>query len=269
MHTADFQEVGRGSAKGELGGVCFSRGTNRELYDVVCAWLRSATRSSRLITYVNPHVFNLARSNSTLQVLLRKADMIAVDGAGFALAVRWLTGHRQTRTVMTPLFDDVLATENLPELHAVLIGGVSEVLERGAAAINLASRRIKIVATCSGYATRAEHCDFLRAHRDVDIVMIAMGTPRSEELMLDAPELCAPKVLWNIGGGTLHFYAGTLKRVPERVSRLGMQWLWRIVHEPRIASRYLIGIPRFLATILRFRLQQTTQPEKVYGRAYR
>jgi len=259
------------NAIGEIAGVCFSSGTRLELYRETCEWLRSDRRESRLITYVNPHVFNLAQRNRALHVVLRTADMIAVDGIGFAAAVRWLTGHRQTRTVMTPLFDEVLGTEGLPPLRAVLIGGKPDVMERGAAAMNRVSRRIKVVATCNGYATKAEYLKFIEANADVDLVLVAMGSPRSEELMIAAREICTPKAFWNIGGGTLHFYAGTLKRVPERISRLGLQWAWRIVHEPTIAPRYVIGIPRFLLTILRFRFraQQTHEPEKVYDSAYR
>jgi exopolysaccharide biosynthesis WecB/TagA/CpsF family protein len=151
----------------------------------------------------------------------------------------------------------------------VLIGGVPAVLENGARAINRASQRIEIVATCQGYAAPEEHLNFLREHSDVDIVLVAMGSPRSEELIAPARDVCAPKLFWNIGGGTLHFYAGTLKRVPERISKLGLQWLWRIVHEPAIAPRYLIGIPNFLASVIRCRIQQSTQQRRTYGSAYR
>lgn len=257
------------SARGEIAGVCFSAGECQELYCQLCEWLRSGRRNRRFITYVNPHVFNLAQHHRTLHLILRTADMIAVDGIGFAAAIRWLTGHPQKRTVMTPLFDKVLGTRDLPELRAVLVGGSRQVMERGGAAMNALSKRIRIVATCDGYATEAEHLNFLQKNDDVDIVLIAMGSPRSEELMIKAGDICAPKVFWNIGGGTLHFYAGTLKRVPECISRLGLQWVWRILHEPTIAPRYVIGIPRFLATILRFRMQHTRQLEKVYGSAYR
>ena len=265
-HSGELAAVG---AKADIDGVFFSPETRSELCSGICGWLRSDSKHGRIATYVNPHVFNVAKRNQTLRDLLRTADIVAVDGIGFALAVRWLTGYAQTRTVMTPLFDDVLATETLPQLRAVLIGGATEVMEEGAKAINRATGRIEIIATYHGYATCDEHLHFLRAHSEIDVVLVAMGSPRSEELIARARGVCAPKLFWNIGGGTLHFYAGTLKRVPQRISRLGLQWLWRIVHEPTIAPRYVIGVPKFLASVARCRIQKTTQPAKIYGSAYR
>jgi exopolysaccharide biosynthesis WecB/TagA/CpsF family protein len=99
--------------------------------------------------------------------------------------------------------------------------------------------------------------DFVREHKDADLILVAMATPRSEEFMIRAAPLLPGKVLWNIGGGTLNFYAGTLPRVPTIVSKLCLQWLWRILCEPKIASRYFIGIPQFIRSVFRLRRQQT------------
>ena len=241
-------------AKGEIAGVSFSRGTIADLESLICGWLRSRPFAPRLITYVNPHVFNLSRKHETLRRVLQTADVIAVDGIGFAVAVRWLTGRVQTRTVMTPLFDRVLSNQNVPPLRAILVGGRPAVAKRGAEAINCASLGLRVIATCDGYASEARHLEFLQAHADADAVLVAMGSPRSEAFMAMAREVSSAKVLWNIGGGTLHFYAGTLKRVPLWVSRLGLQWLWRIAHEPWIAPRYFIGIPQFIASLVRLRI---------------
>jgi UDP-N-acetyl-D-mannosaminuronic acid transferase (WecB/TagA/CpsF family) len=68
-----------------------------------------------------------------------------------------------------------------------------------------------------------------------------------------ASQLFPGKLYWNIGGGTLRFHAGTQRRVPRIVSILGTQWLWRMVFEPRIAPRYVIGIPVFAKHLLHAR----------------
>jgi hypothetical protein len=68
-----------------------------------------------MIGYVNPHVYNSRKKDSALREFLRRADLVAsmvCMSAGALLVNRqW-----QTRTVMTPLFDRVLATEDLPAL---------------------------------------------------------------------------------------------------------------------------------------------------------
>lgn len=257
------------SRKADLEGVGFSPESHDELYAAVCQWLRGRRGTTCVLGYVNPHVFNLARSNDQVRRFLQSADVVTVDGLGFALAVRWLMGHRQTRTVTSCLFDRVLATEDLPKLRAVLIGGSRLIAERGAAAMNRVARRIEITAVCPGYQPVEDHLAFLREHLNADAVFVAMGTPYSEELILAARELFPGKLFWSIGGGTLHYYAGTLRRVPQWVSSAGLQWLWRILYEPGIAPRYLVGIPRFLAHLLESRKQRAPNVMQVYGRAHR
>jgi len=244
------------SRKDEFGGVGYSRDNIEQLRTAICAWLGGDRATMRTVAYVNPHVFLAARTNQAVRQCLAEADIAAVDGLGFALGVRWLRKHRQTRTVMTPLFDRVLASGDLPRARAVLIGGTQQVAEKGAAAVNAISRNIFVSEAWDGYRPIGHYLRLLREQADCDVVLVAMGTPRSEELLVAAKPLLRGKLIWNIGGGTLHFYAGTLRRVPEVVSRAGMQWLWRIVHEPRIAPRYVVGIPLYLACLLRLAISQ-------------
>lgn len=245
------REGARFPAKGELCGIAYSRGTLDQHAQAICDWLRGDRSPGATIGYVNPHVFNLAMKNAKVRAFLAEADLVGVDGLGVALAVLWLKGERLTRSVMTPLFDKVWGTENLPPLRAVLIGGTDEVVRLGAAELNQTKRRMEVVATCNGYQPAGQQQEFLRQHADCEVILVAMGTPRSEELILEARRELKGKLFWSIGGGTLHFHAGTQPRVPPRVSTLGLQWLWRIVHEPHLTPRYLVGTPVFAWSVLR------------------
>jgi N-acetylglucosaminyldiphosphoundecaprenol N-acetyl-beta-D-mannosaminyltransferase len=227
-------------------GVRYSPESLDQLYVSICRWLSAPDRSrSVAIGYLNPHVFNLAQKNQDLKTFLKEADIVSVDGVGVALGILLLKRRRTTRTVMTPLFDKVLASTEIPRLKALLIGGSPEVAAKGAMAMNAASPRIEIVETFHGYHSVEESLVFMGQHQGVDLVLIAMGSPHSEELMLAARRQFRGKTLWSIGGTTLHFYAGTQPRIPAMVSGLGFQWLWRIVHEPHVTPRYVIGTPAF------------------------
>jgi N-acetylglucosaminyldiphosphoundecaprenol N-acetyl-beta-D-mannosaminyltransferase len=241
------------SPKSDLCGIAYSRATCHQFYGAICRWLRGDRSRGATIGYVNPHVFNLAKKHEAVAAFLDKGDIVAVDGAGFALALWLLKGECQTRTVMTPLFDRVLETGDLPRVPAVLIGGTEDVARQGVVAMNRVSRNIQVVAFAHGYQALAEYHDFLRDHADADVVLVAMGTPRSEEFILDASPLFPGKLFWNIGGGTLQFHAGTLRRVPKIVSTLCLQWLWRMIFEPHLMPRYVIGLPVFARHLLKAR----------------
>jgi len=249
-------------AKGELCGIAYSRGTLPQFHAAICRWLWSDRAKGLTVGYVNPHVFNLAVGNPLMRAFLRQADIVTVDGVGFSVGVWLLNRENQPRTVMTPLFDRTLATETLPALRAVVLGGTEAVARKGSDAINRAGRKISVVASIDGYQPLDRCEDFVRAHPEAELVLVAMGSPRSEEFILRARSLFPGKFFWNIGGGTLRFYAGDLRRVPVIVSRLCLQWLWRIMCEPSLTPRYLLGIPLFARHLARRPKPQT--PKAIY-----
>jgi exopolysaccharide biosynthesis WecB/TagA/CpsF family protein len=247
-------------AKGSLCRIGYSRGTIHDFHGAICAFLRGNRSQTITIGYVNPHVFNLAMHSETLRAFLEKADIVAVDGIGISIALWFLRGERQARTVMTHLFDRVLETPDLPALRAAVIGGSPGASRKASEAITRASRKIEMAAYIDGYQPIERYLAFITEHQNVDLIFVAMGSPRSEEFILQAAPLCQRKILWHIGGGTLNFYAGELPRVPRIVSKLWLQWFWRIVCEPKIAPRYVIGIPAFARKLFHaWRQEQKTK----------
>jgi N-acetylglucosaminyldiphosphoundecaprenol N-acetyl-beta-D-mannosaminyltransferase len=72
-----------------------------------------------------------------------------------------------------------------------------------------------------------------------DLLLVAMGSPKQEYLMSRYLHSYAPAVAIGIGAG-LDFLAGTVRRSPAWMSRAGLEWLFRLAHEPRrLAPRYL------------------------------
>ena len=161
---------------------------------------------------------------------------------------------------MTPLFDRVLQTEGLPSLRAVLVGGSEDVVRKGAAAINRASQSFKIVEIMEGYRPLKQYGEFLD-HQGFDMILVAMGSPRSEEFILEASAHFSGKLFWNIGGGTLNFHAGTLRPVPSLVSKFCLQWVWRMACEPHLVPRYALGIPVFVKNVLQTCPKETKKRE--------
>jgi N-acetylglucosaminyldiphosphoundecaprenol N-acetyl-beta-D-mannosaminyltransferase len=92
---------------------------------------------------------------------------------------------------------------------------------------------------------RAAVLDRVRATRP-HIVLVALGAPK-QELWIDfAREELRPAVLMGVGA-TLDFIAGTMPRAPRWMSASGLEWLFRLVREPRrLWKRYLVRDPRFL-----------------------
>jgi N-acetylglucosaminyldiphosphoundecaprenol N-acetyl-beta-D-mannosaminyltransferase len=84
-----------------------------------------------------------------------------------------------------------------------------------------------------------------------DLLLVALGSPK-QELWIDKHlnEL-QPAVAVAVGAG-LDFVAGTISRAPPWISKLGMEWLYRMAQEPRrLWRRYLVNDPKFLKILWR------------------
>jgi N-acetylglucosaminyldiphosphoundecaprenol N-acetyl-beta-D-mannosaminyltransferase len=86
------------------------------------------------------------------------------------------------------------------------------------------------------------------------ILLVAKGVPRQEcWIAAHAAEL-APPVLMGVGA-LFDFYSGAVPRAPLAMRRLRMEWLFRLLVEPRrMCRRYVLGNPAFLYRALRLRL---------------
>ena len=256
MVISNPSQTDRLSTKSDLGGIAYTPDHEDQIYGSLCAWMRGSRQTTRLVGYVNLHVFNLARGNPTLREFLTQADIVTVDGMAIVLGAMVAKAERLQRTIMTRLFDRVLAIDDLPHLTAVLIGGSQSEANQAAQTINRTSARIEVVEACSGFHPLAEYITILQRHPQVDLLLAGMGTPRSEELLLKAKDVRPGTLCWAIGGGTLQYYAGAKRRVPRVVSTLGLQWAYRMVREPRTAPRYLLGIPVFFGHLFRILLSE-------------
>jgi N-acetylglucosaminyldiphosphoundecaprenol N-acetyl-beta-D-mannosaminyltransferase len=101
-----------------------------------------------------------------------------------------------------------------------------------------------------GSDTADETLDRIRAARP-DLLLVAFGAPK-QELWIDRyGEHIAPAVAVAVGG-SLDFFTGRVRRAPAWMSRVGLEWLYRLLQEPgRMWRRYLIEDPIFVVIVAR------------------
>lgn len=84
-----------------------------------------------------------------------------------------------------------------------------------------------------------------------DLLLVALGAPKQELWIHDALARMGPTVAIGVGA-TLDFISGRIRRAPPWMSRAGLEWLYRLAHDPRrLAYRYLVRDPRILAVMAR------------------
>jgi N-acetylglucosaminyldiphosphoundecaprenol N-acetyl-beta-D-mannosaminyltransferase len=214
---------------------------------------RLATSPDRPVLVVsgNAHGLVLARRNPIMRNAYALADLVRVDGASLVLA-GWLQGVRGvTRCTWADLI--WLLAESLEEagLSLYLLGGRAEAVDATARRLHERHPRLRLVGHHHGYfdgsaggADSAAIVNELHS-KTPNVVVVGLGMPRQERWLLDHLDELPPAV-YLTAGAVFDYASGTLRRPPAWMCNHGLEWLGRIVIEPRrLLLRYLADLPRF------------------------
>ena len=86
-----------------------------------------------------------------------------------------------------------------------------------------------------------------------DIIIAGMGTPKTEIFLMENYQRMDAKVTLSVGAA-IDFFAGNVKRCPEWINKIGMEWFYRFLKEPkRMFRRYFINDPKFLKLFFQYK----------------
>lgn len=214
--------------------------------------LKAAVERRRVvIAYANVHTVNLASAEAWFRDFLNASDVVFCDGFGVRLAA-WLLHHRRIERFTPP--------DWLPELAAVcggkglsifLLGGRPEVAGKAAAKLVESAPGFRAAGAWHGYFDRELDG---RENREVvarinqaaaDILLVGFGMPLQEKWIEENRAGLDASVIMTVGAA-FDYLAGEVRRAPRWATTRGLEWLGRLLVEPRrLWRRYLIGNPLF------------------------
>ena len=238
-----------------LSGLSFVTDDIQGLGDLLLHWLADSTHRgtstapNRLLSYINPHVYNLSMLHPEVRQCLNQSDRVCIDGIGIKLALFLKLRQNLPRVVAEHLFNDFVRRLSTP-VNAIMVGVTSEEATAAAQSLTQRNPNLMFTSTLDGFADDATYCEFFQQHVTIPLVLIGAGTPRSEQIALMAAQWCRGSVVFHIGAGTIKTWAGTKKCGPAVMSRLGLEWLHRIVYEPHTRTRYTVGAVEFARNLI-------------------
>lgn len=218
----------------------------------------SATRHATgplYFTSANGEVLARVSRDPALRALFTGADQIVADGQPLVTASRFLC-HKALpeRVATTDLFHDVAALAETSGTTFYFFGATAEQNARAVAVAHRRHPRLNIVGASHGYLQGAELEEKL-AQIDAlgpDIVWLGLGVPREQFFVRDHAHKLRNVGLIKTSGGLFDHLAGKTRRAPRLLQRLGFEWLWRMLMEPRrLFWRYLTTNPVAIYAMLR------------------
>lgn len=221
--------------------------------------LSSLPDGKLLINTINAHSYNTALKDSLFAEALTKGDVLIPDGASVVMACRWLKAKSQPteRIAGWDLFVHEMDRLNRKGGTCFFMGSSEKVLEliRKRAAVDYPN--IKVETYSPPYKPEFSEEDnkgIIEAinKANPDLLWIGMTAPKQEKWTYTHwKEL---DIHCHIGtiGAVFDFFAGTVERAPLWWQEHGLEWLYRLLKEPkRMWRRYIIGNTLFLKNVIK------------------
>jgi N-acetylglucosaminyldiphosphoundecaprenol N-acetyl-beta-D-mannosaminyltransferase len=223
--------------------------------DIVQKSLRWAEeRQSRALFFATVHMIMEAYDNSDYRRVLNAADVVNPDGMPLVWAMRALGANAAQRIYGPDTTEGVLAAAENAELSVGFYGGSQSVLDTLVETVRLRYPKLRIVFMESPpFRALTADEDAATVERmissQVRLLFVGLGCPKQERWVMDHVGR-VPAVMFAVGAA-FDFLAGTKPQAPRWMMRSGLEWVFRLVCEPRrLAGRYLKHNPRFVAYFL-------------------
>lgn len=191
--------------------------------------------------------------NDALKEAYNNSDLINIDGMSLVWTLRIL-GYKVPERVSCPdLADDVLCMAEKNGYKVFFWGAKEESLQLCITRVLEKYPLLGIAGYRNGYFSDNEEKSIFNQinESDTDILFLGMPSPRKELLVMKYRKQINPCYILGVGG-YFDILAGFTKRAPLWLQKTGLEWVYRLLQEPkRMWKRYILGNFQFIAIIIK------------------
>ncbi len=234
-------------------GVPISVATAQETVELLDS--RFEQSSSAIVAFANVNLLNIATRDDRVRAVLRRSVVIN-DGIGVDIASRLLFGSPFPQNLNGTDFIPRYLRSTRQRYRIFLLGGRPGVAERAKEYFSKQYPMHDLVGCHHGYFSMEDSVriiDMIKAS-NAEIIFVGMGNPQQELWIADNLQATGCRLAFGVGA-LFDFVTGNVRRAPSWIRATRMEWLYRLIQEPRrLWRRYLIGNFLFLFRVLGQRL---------------
>lgn len=237
--NGDFSVLGVGVSGSEI----------PQAVDRLKQWIGEG-QAARYVAVTGMHGVMEAQKDAEFRAILNAADLVVPDGMPLVWLGR-LRGHHLKRRVYGPELMLTFLQQTGRRYRHFFYGGAPGVPEQLAERLQLQVPELQVVGTCSPpyrALTPEEEAEIARQINDAapDVVWVGLSTPKQERWMHRMRCLLRTPVLIGVGAA-FDIHAGRTRQAPAWMRENGLEWLFRLLSEPRrLWRRYLVLGPKFV-----------------------
>ena len=201
---------------------------------------------------INASKIVLAESSKPLRKIINECALINVDGMSIVWAARLMRIPVPQRVTGIDLMYRLLESARDKNYRVYLLGAREDVMEKVAS--NFKKSGIRIVGQRNGYWSESEEDSIVAniARTRPDLLLVAMPSPQKELFLSRNMGNLNVGLAFGVGG-SFDVEAGVTQRAPLVLQKMGLEWFFRLVQEPRkMFKRYLVGNLKFSCLYLKW-----------------
>jgi len=208
---------------------------------------------NNFIAFVNAHCFNVSQKDTEYRKALLGANLILNDGIGVKIGMRLKKQSLKENMNGTDFIPRVLELSSIEKKNVFFLGGKPGVSDIAVKNVQSQFPDLNIVGSNDGYFIDSDEVIKKINSLKTDVLIVGMGVPRQELWIAENKNKLNTKVCI-AGGAIIDFQAGNVKRAPVWIQKLHLEWVYRLVQEPRrLWKRYFIGNAMFFLNLYKLR----------------
>lgn len=210
-----------------------------------------ANNISGQVVTINPEMISNAVKDTDFAEIINNADLVIPDGIGVEIGLKIL-GYNVKRIAGIEFSHRMIEECAKNNQSVALIGAKPEIVKKAKENLIKEFSSLYITYIHDGYFNEDDSILAELKIRQPRLVLCALGSPKQEEFILKAKSIL-PEALFVGVGGSFDVWSGEVKRAPEIYQKLGLEWLYRTILDPKRFKRIFPTLPLFVLKVLRER----------------
>jgi len=218
-----------------------------EVLDRIDYWIKNESRKCHWIIVTGMHGVAEVSRHADFRYILSQADMWVPDGISLVWIARLKGFNIKERISGTDLMEEIFKKD----YNNFLYGDTQEILD--AVKNKFSDKNIEIFSPPFRELTKEEDEQIINKINQAksDILWVGLGLPKQERWIFQHKDRLNVPVVIGVGAA-FKFLSGKVKRAPKWIGKIGLEWLWRLVKEPkRVWKRVFIDMPYFFWLVVK------------------
>ncbi len=222
-------------------------GFDIDKYDFDTAVEFAKSRKGQVVT-INPEMIDYASKNNNFAQIVHQAELVIPDGIGVQLGLK-LVGSNVRRIAGIEFAKRML--EEMKGKPVAFVGAKPHIIEKAVTNLKNEIPELVIAYVQDGYFKDDERVLNEVVEKQPELLLVALGSPKQEEFIYKLKSKLPNTIMIGVGG-SFDVWSGEVERAPEIYQKMGLEWLYRTVKEPKRFKRIFPTLPLFVLKVLRY-----------------